>query len=293
MSCKTIQRPDNSYDTSLDRPTFSDEAPNVLYDEAHLNTHSASGTYKPFIDLIKNDGYEVTVNQKLFSTDELSSYDLLIICNAKSDKNLPRDVGAFSEEEIKSVNQWVVEGGSLLLIADHHPFGLANRSLAKSFGVEMGCGSVKDYSVEGQKNKGVLEFKPSNGLLIGHPITEGYKAGEKLNQVFTFTGQSLRGGADSVALLKFDSNAMEVRPDSIWVEHGKNFISYSKPIPVPGLSQAVALEFEKGRVVILGEAAMMTAQKLFGKKFGMNAPKDSDNRQFALNVMHWLSDRLD
>jgi hypothetical protein len=48
-----------------------------------------------------------------------------------------------------------------------------------------------------------------------------------------------------------------------------------------------------GRVVILGEAAMLTAQvvNIPGRetmRMGMNVP-GSDDQQFALNVLHWLS----
>jgi len=49
----------------------------------------------------------------------------------------------------------------------------------------------------------------------------------------------------------------------------------------------------KGRVVILGEAAMLSAQLAGANKmpFGMNRP-GIDNRQIALNIMHWLSGLL-
>lgn len=50
------------------------------------------------------------------------------------------------------------------------------------------------------------------------------------------------------------------------------------------------MKFGKGRVVALGEAAMLTAQ-LGGANqtpFGMNRP-GTDDRQLALNIMHWLS----
>jgi hypothetical protein len=52
----------------------------------------------------------------------------------------------------------------------------------------------------------------------------------------------------------------------------------------------VALKFGKGRVVVLAEAAMMSAQVIGPQKvkFGMNKP-GTDNRQLALNIMHWLS----
>jgi hypothetical protein len=56
--------------------------------------------------------------------------------------------------------------------------------------------------------------------------------------------------------------------------------------------------FGKGRVVILGEAAMLTAQiskstepSSPDQKFGMNTP-GNDDRQFALNILHWLSSAL-
>ena len=63
-----------------------------------------------------------------------------------------------------------------------------------------------------------------------------------------------------------------------------------KPQPA-GQAQGLAAAWGKGRVVVLGEAAMLTAQVDRGVPFGMNSP-GSDNRQFALNAMHWLSHKL-
>jgi hypothetical protein len=65
-----------------------------------------------------------------------------------------------------------------------------------------------------------------------------------------------------------------------------------RQISAAGRAQGLALEFGKGRVVVLGEAAMLTAQvALRGFRFGMNVP-GIDNRQLALNIMHWLSGLL-
>src|SRR4051812_13435152 len=60
-----------------------------------------------------------------------------------------------------------------------------------------------------------------------------------------------------------------------------------------GRAQGVALAFGAGRVVVLGEAAMLSAQvaELPGQPtihMGMNLP-GTDDQQFALNVIHWLS----
>ena len=54
------------------------------------------------------------------------------------------------------------------------------------------------------------------------------------------------------------------------------------------------MKFGKGRVIVMGEAAMLSAQLITGSrpiKFGMNRV-GTDNRQLALNIMHWLSGLL-
>jgi hypothetical protein len=64
-------------------------------------------------------------------------------------------------------------------------------------------------------------------------------------------------------------------------------------VSAAGRAQALAFKFGKGRVVVQGEAAMLSAQ-ISGpekSKMGMNVP-GNDNRQYALNVMHWLSGLL-
>ena len=53
------------------------------------------------------------------------------------------------------------------------------------------------------------------------------------------------------------------------------------------------MRFGKGRVVVLGEAAELSAQVVgLREQIGMNVP-GIDNRQMALNIMHWLSGLLD
>jgi prevent-host-death family protein len=61
-------------------------------------------------------------------------------------------------------------------------------------------------------------------------------------------------------------------------------------------AQGVTLSFGKGRVIVLAEAAMISAQIVQIPNegeflIGMNNTK-FDNQQFALNSMHWLSGLL-
>jgi protein-S-isoprenylcysteine O-methyltransferase Ste14 len=66
-------------------------------------------------------------------------------------------------------------------------------------------------------------------------------------------------------------------------------MEYGAPVAAGGRAQGLALEVQTGRVVILGEAGMLRAQRgRNGERVGMNVP-GCDNRQLALNIMRWLS----
>ncbi|MFL5577458.1 MAG: hypothetical protein ACJ79S_15980 [Gemmatimonadaceae bacterium] len=72
-----------------------------------------------------------------------------------------------------------------------------------------------------------------------------------------------------------------------------HFVKKSIPQSFDHVAQAVALRAVRRHVVVAGEAAMLTAQVTGGGRvrFGMSWP-GADDRQFALNVLHWLSGAL-
>jgi hypothetical protein len=191
---------------------------------------------------------------------------------------------AFTQQESDAVRDWVRAGGALLLIADHSPMG-ANQILAQRFDIDMSKGYTSDpdnYDKD-SNNQGFIVYTRESGRLADHPITRGRNADEKLNKVIAFTGQSLKGPAASVAFLKLADTARDQIPGSS-----------SQPTSAAGRAQGIALEYGKGRVIIMGEAAMLSAQVITGPsqlKFGMNRP-GIDNRQLTLNIMHWLSGLL-
>src|SRR5438552_5318545 len=124
---------DPNFDAKVAHPAYAKNGPKVLFDEAHNNFHTASGRYKPFADLITNDGYRVTPNKQKFSAETLKGYDILVISNALGAPrmNMPEASNpAFVEAECDAVRDWVRAGGSMLLIADHAPMGAANQILA-------------------------------------------------------------------------------------------------------------------------------------------------------------------
>ena len=278
------QQADLSFDASVKRPAYTTTHPKVAIDEAHFNYHTATGRYKPFANLVTNDGYAVSANKEKFNAQSLSAFNVLVIANAgaaqpnSADQRKP----AFTPEECDAVREWVRGGGALLLIADHAPAGDAAAILSERFGIDMSKGFTADpvnYE-RAWMDAGWIRFTREKRSLADHAITRGRDASERVNSVLTFTGQSLKGPAGSTEVLKLSNQAYDVfdpgHPDK------------AKMVSAAGRAQAVALTFGKGRVFVSGEAAMFTAQET---NFGLNYP-GTDDKQYVLNVMRWLTGLL-
>lgn len=280
------QLADPNFDAKVVKPAYSKNGPKVLFDEAHNNFHTASGRYKPFADLITNDGYQITPNKQKFSTETLKGFDILVVSNALGAPRMNQPEAsnpAFTDEECDAVREWVKAGGALLLIADHAPMGSANQILGQRFGVEMSkMFTIDAQNYDKEDNPGFIIYTRESGRLADHAITHGRNDSERVNKIIAFTGQSLKGPPGSIAFMKLSDTAQDVMP-------GPD----SKPVSAAGRAQGIVMSFGKGRVVVLGEAAMLSAQVTGPNqmKFGMNRP-GIDNRQLALNIVHWLSGLL-
>ena len=284
VSAQAQQMADPEFNTTVANPAYKN-GPRVMFDEAHHNFHTTDGRYKPFVDLMTNDGYRIVRNRQPFTKEILSSFKVLVIANALGAEELDdqgADESAFTEAECDVVQEWVKDGGALLLIADHAPAGGAAAALGNRFGVDMSKGFTYDPNNSVPNIPSLLIFSRENKLLATHPITEGRDQNERVNKVWSFTGQSLKGPANSAPILMLSDSATD-----------KPSREAETSVSAAGRAQAVALKFGKGRVVVQGEAAMLSAQ-IAGpnkEKMGMNAP-GIDNRQYALNVMHWLTGLL-
>jgi hypothetical protein len=279
------QQADSNFDASVTRPAYPKTHPRILFDEAHNNFHTAAGRYKPFVDLISNDGYQVVPNKQKFATQTLKEFQVLVIANALGSPNvdaIEASDRAFTQSECDAVREWVRNGGALLLITDHAPVAAAAAILSASFGVEMSKAYTGDPTNFQRIALDVswIMYSRENKALGDHAITRGRDDSERVNRVLSFTGQSLKGPQGSTPLLKLSDAAYDV--------FDGNKPQQARMSSAAGRSQALALEFGKGRVVVFGEAAMLTAQD---RNFGMNYP-GTDNRQLALNVMHWLTGLL-
>jgi hypothetical protein len=281
------QLPDPDFDASVAEPTYTRNHPRVTIDQAHFNFHTATGGYAPFAQLLRNDGYDVQAGTSKLDAASLRGVQILVISNALGSPEPGKAAAksAFTDQECKAVHAWVSAGGSLLLIADHAPMGSAAARLGKRFGVDMGAG----YAFDAANGVGsTITFDRDNGLLGEHAILQGLRESDLVRRVVSFTGQSLSIPKGAAVLMRLPPTARE----ALDLEQMLSGTGTS----VGGRAQGLALEVGRGRVVMLGEAGMLTAQIVRQPsrpdvRFGMNVP-GNDNRQFALNVMHWLSRAL-
>jgi hypothetical protein len=280
---------DTVFDATVADPAFpAGTSPRVVIDAAHFNAHTAEGRYRPFAALLANDGFRVSSNRARFTAAALAGADVLVIANALGDSTSPEAAArpAFAAEEVEAVRRWVEGGGALLLVADHAPAGGAAKELAARLGVHMSAGRTFDpaHADPASGNPGWIAFARDTGAtLADHPITRGRGARERISRVVAFTGQSLKGPEGSVALLALAPTAFDQLPDG-------------SEAPAAGRAQGVAFQLGRGKVVVLGEAAMLTAQLAVdaggrSQRFGFTLP-GSDDRQLAVNVVRWLAGAL-
>ena len=283
-----MQKADPAYTARVNPPAYLFKPglphPRVSIDAAHNNFHTLDGRYGPFAALLRADGFHIEQNKVPFTAHSLDSVDVLVIANAMG-ASLPvfpsASHQAFTDAEMDVVRDWVQAGGALLLIADHTPMGDASRALAGKFNVDMHSARTVDLmhydTVSG--SPAWIEFRRSRGDIAAHPITDGRDSTQRIEKVIAFAGQSLDGPPESTALLVLGDSAFDLLPNG-------------RRQPATGRSMALAMPFGKGRVVVVGEAAMLTAQvtNAGALQFGFQLPRSQDQR-FAMNIVEWLAER--
>jgi len=280
-------------------PAYATNGPVVLVDQGHGGEQTIEGRYAAFAALMRADGYRIDASGRRFDAPgALDGVAVLVIANPARPADGSR-ASAFDDAEIEVIGRWVEQGGALLLAADHAPHGAAAQALAARFGVSMGTGYA--FQPVGDDVTANLVFpRPA---LADHPIIEGRDESERVTVAQSFTGQSLSGPKDAAVLMAMSTDAREA-PDLDALQTIRRRLRAGQDPSVvlaelsrPALpAQGLAFRFGEGRVVVLGEAGMLTAQIVRFPdqpdrepiRMGLNTT-GHDDQQFALNLMHWLS----
>lgn len=290
QTASTVEPPrsvDRSFRYDIRNQAFPQgKGPVVLIDEAHNNFHTAIGTYRPFADLLNQDGYVVKRAELKLSEKLLSSGDIYVIADAQPPAK-KGDPPTFSNEEIRILYEWVKKGGKLFVITDHMPDPAAIEDLAFSFGIEVNNGYVLSGPPPGRREP--ILFQTTDGTLVDHPITRGRSPDEIVHSVATFAGSAFRGGEGLQPLLIFRKSYRSWMPKEYY-----QFPPGTPNIDVTGWYQGGVKAYGEGRIAFFSEAAMFTAQVFNNgrEKVGMNHPLGRENARLLLNTIHWLSDVL-
>jgi hypothetical protein len=286
LSSNAQQVPDTSYRFTIHQPAYTQgKGPLILIDEAHHNFHTRTGGFLPFARLMEQDGYRVkSLDRTITGTEVLKGCNILVIVNSLNEVNADNWVlptpSAFSKEEIEIIKQWVQNGGSLFLVADHMPFAGAATDLGKAFGFEF----INGFAKTGEAFWPPSVFSRQKGTLQDSPVTRGLKENEKIDSVVTFTGSAFKVPEHSVRVLSFKDENISLQPDTAW-----RFNNTTKQQKLKDCQQGALLNSGKGKVAVFGEAAMFTAQLVNGNfRVGFNSGLAPQNAQFALNLIHWL-----
>lgn len=275
---------DIDYMPPIPNPAYAQgSGPVIRIDEAHHNYHTLQGRYAPFANLLRRDGFRIESSKAGISLKSLAGASIIVLANAEAAQSGSAATSAFADSEIAALRQWVEEGGSLLIIADHPPFSDSAARLARAFGVELVSG-VALTTISMDQFGPIAVFEAGKGLTPS-ALSRGRLPAEQVDSVMTFTGSAFRAPAAATSVLVFQDGARAFR----LLPTGPDWRAPSEPIA--GLSQGAILEVNKGRLAVFGEAAMFTAQRdgPNGQAIGMNTPAAKQNYQFVLNLMHWLS----
>ena len=278
------------------------QGPAVLLDAKYRNLLSLR--LRPsLIETFTTDGYRVIEREGEITERSLRDVKIMVSALPVSAQNsLPTDLppsteaelaaqiaaawrlptpSAYSASEVEALVSWVNQGGSLLVITDHMPFPGAVQDLTSRFGFELANGHALAIAEDRRANPD--RFSRSDGSLADHPITAGRSATERIEAVETSGGAAFRVPAHGQSLMTFGSGYQQLRPKVAW-----QFTPDTPREAIAGWSQGAVVQAGRGKVAVFTEAG-----------FFMAPPPDEaaseagrQNRQFVLNVAHWLSGLL-
>lgn len=244
----------------------------IAFDYSHNNKIvMESSSYSEFTQYLFNSGYKLGRIQAGFdSLKKLQKYDAIIISTPRN-----KELG---EEEIEHLEEFVKQGGSLLIISssggDYSNRTNLNR-LTKQFGFEF----VSDQLFDSM-NYVSLQKRPLFRKFTPHSITNQIKAivfssACSLN-VYEYIEEEEKD-LEIEVILKGGLNCWHK------IYNGKEWIEEDSP-KVPLIA---AVEYHEGRVIGLGTLSFFSS---LGREYGFNA---LDNDRLIANMLQWLTESVD
>ncbi len=303
----TVASQNAAAQADVKRPAYPlGEGPMIVLDVGHNNVDDPEF---PVIlaETLVQDGYVVRQLSTHFDEASLAGVDIVISKNPvpaydpddiSSLKRLPFPTpSALARDEIEFLYNWVSSGGALLLQIEHMPVAGAAEELTSRFGFVISNGfavderSLQEYPSgpnHGIGTAGEVSFRRSDRSLADHPITNGRTPAERVDFIVTSTGAAFRLPPDGKPLLTFGPSFVSLLPETFW-----EFDETTPRQAIGGWCQAGIARIGSGRIAVLGDSWLLrSALEEEDTEMGP-AYEKSQNTQFTLNVVYWLSGLLD
>ena len=317
---------DPDFNPKIEKPAYTDNGPRVLFSYRPTGIHLHEG----FLKLLRVDGYRVEKTTDVITPSSLLSTDILVIVEPGEFVLQEKPDTVLSEAEAAVVHDWVVQGGSLLIASDGPGCdALLRRFESDSSHGHVGA---RKSGLQDPDSTSFLAFTTVAGTLADHAIVrgDGTHPVRKVSTMPPQTFKVPPGALALFVLPEGTQEQFEYVDDAMKALQDK--MGTSKPIetmspdelpkkpvmvtlppprlqPTKGRAPGVVLVAGRGRVVLISSSSTISAQvanlpaefmHLSGRtqsahpnemRFGMNRT-GTDNLQFTLNVMHWLSHLL-
>ncbi|MEM7464052.1 MAG: DUF4350 domain-containing protein [Pseudomonadota bacterium] len=284
------QKPDLEFTYSNSDPAFETGTGPIVTLLSINNSFVERGSMDPFANLAETDGFRVVRRQSDLAEALADPSGILVIANPylPEYRNFPAMTppSAFSDEQIQAIHDWVNNGGSLLILADHAPLGGGSSKLAEKFGFEYLNGHAANTArADAGYVRVDIEFSTENGLNEEHPITNGQSGRKPVNRYYAFGGQAFIPPPEAVQILTIPDGWSAIFTYRISAE-----LQSALRIDASGMAQGAAMDYGKGRIAVFSEAGGFTSQIIDGtRRFGFNTEDGEENPELILSTLRWLA----
>lgn len=271
----------------------------ILVDKGHNTIYSNEVgviTSREMFRIIDEDGYNVEFTNERLDSSKLKSInpDLIILHGMPNNKvKLKVDslkeilyLSPLKDEEVKSIGNYVFNGGSLLLFVSHFPGGSGALPLLEAFGVKFrdGYAYQNQYHTSKKGKCGHFLMNHENGMLnYGHQIFTSTLDNSTIPQnVRFYCGAAIFRNPDDV-ILSFPLNTINYSTtNENWdVEESSDYYA--------GM---IGFQYGLGRVIICTDQGIFRSLNLIieGEKIPVTIhDPSSDNAGLLLNILRWLT----
>lgn len=276
---KRIQYPTESYLASAIIELTSRHKRRILFSEGHgerkTDNEDPNGL-SDFKNELEKEYYLLEASSLIQGEDLNSRFDLIVV---------PGPIKDLLPEEIKTLEEYLVRGGSLLILLDPGLFPEIG-SFLNSYGIEL-----RDDIIIDEKNRyiGKDQFSPIIPHIKRHLLTEG----SNIPPVFTLArsvslSKKPCSGVKTQLLLKSSQKSYSIpyktegaKKSQIRMEVGN---VYSGPVPVAAVAEIVIQKEEvktQGRLVVIGDSDFLNNEGIY----------HLGNKDLILNTINWLVKR--